>query len=321
MLLNVVHLEAIAAPVITVSQIKTELPIETDTPQKEMSNEKTEVELPSSQNDSKSDEEDPLMAFSPVTDSGKIQLNSTQFTSFPFPFLTKQFLSSFSDLSKNHLMDLKTLKFISNASPIKKTPAKRTYIRRTTGRPRKSNTKKKNDDSDTQSESAPSQISDCNAKQRPKPKRVTQIKNNNNTVMSTTKSKEVLISPSPKVIELSDHSNDPNFSQRVLMTIDVEDDTSRHSNETYMSESISNLDNLSEDLKTKLNVNNRYHRKKFGKKVEKGVSIHELIDDWESRSSAESENTNFYPKDLPEDSDCVSIISLDSKTENTEIEE
>lgn len=76
---SIVYLESIAAPVqatTTVSHIKTELPIETEVPQKGISNEKTEVELLSNQNDSKSDEEDPLMAFSPVTDSGKIQIDS-----------------------------------------------------------------------------------------------------------------------------------------------------------------------------------------------------------------------------------------------------
>lgn len=218
-------------------------------------------------------------------------------------------------------MDLKTLKFISNASTIAKTPPKRTYKRRKPIQTRKSSTKKKNDESDTQSESSPTRVSESIAGQKPKPKHTTQIQNNNNIKTPTTKPNEIKTSPSPRVIELSDQSNGSNSSQRVLMTIDVEDNTSQHSNEAYFSESIADPDNQSQDLKSKLNVNNRYHRKKFGIFVDKGTTINELMDDWESRSSAESENTNFYPKDLPEDSDCLSTISLDSKTENTEIEE
>lgn len=62
----------IAAPVVTVSQIETELPIETVIPKTEMTYEKAEVELPSNPNDSKSDEEDSFTAFSPVTGSGMI---------------------------------------------------------------------------------------------------------------------------------------------------------------------------------------------------------------------------------------------------------
>lgn len=64
----------IAAPAestVTISEIETELPIETEIPRTETSKEITEVKLLTpSQNDSKLDEENPFTAFSPVTESG-----------------------------------------------------------------------------------------------------------------------------------------------------------------------------------------------------------------------------------------------------------
>lgn len=211
---------------------------------------------------------------------------------------------------------------------MEKTPGKRTYKRRSPISARKSNTNQINDD--TQSENAPSHVNESDAKQRPKSKRTTQIQNNNNTEIDTIKPKEIETSPSPRVLKLSDYSKESNWSPYV-MTIDVEDDTSRQSNETLMSVSNANHDNQKEDFKPKLNVNNRYHRKHFGKIAEKVISVDELMDDWDSaseggrsrtnRSSVDSEITIIHPNDLPDDTDCVSIISVDSKTENTEIDE
>lgn len=227
-------------------------------------------------------------------------------------------------------MDLKSLKFIPNATNVEKTPAKRTYKRRSTI---SAKTKKINDGSDTQSENAPSQVSETNAKQRAKRKRAPQIQNNNNTDIDTIKPKEVEIGSSPVVIELSDHSNEANSSQHEL-TIDVEVNTSRNSIETHISESITILDNPVKAFKPKMNVNNRYHCKKFGKMAEISVSVNELTAEWDSASeggtstrsrrnrlSAESDVTIIYPNDPLDDSESASIISLDSRTETTEIEE
>lgn len=58
--------------------------METEIPPTEMSKKNTETKLPSSQNDSKSDEEDPLMAFSPVTESGKIQIKLAHVIPIPY---------------------------------------------------------------------------------------------------------------------------------------------------------------------------------------------------------------------------------------------
>lgn len=218
-------------------------------------------------------------------------------------------------------MDLKTLNFAPNATTVEKTPTRRTYKRRSRISARKSSTKKINDDSDTESENPPShQACKSNANQSAKPKKSTEVE----TIEPT----EVETSPSPIMIKLlSDHSNELNSSQYV-MTINVEDDTFQHSNETHtMSESNANLDHHMESFKSKLNENHRYHRKKFGKIVEKTMSVNELIDEWDSaserttRSSFESEISIINPNDLPDESDCASIISIDSRTENTEIEE
>lgn len=283
-----------------------------------------------SYNESKSDEDDPLTAFSPVTESGKNQFN---LISSPFLKLLSFHLT---DLSKNHLMDFESLKLISNSTTPRSAPAKRPpYKRRTTIPVRKSNTKKINDDSDAQSENAPSQVFESNIKSNPKKKkRASRNQNNNNTEIATVKPKKIEISSS--VFEVTDHSDETHSSQHTMVVIEVADDTSQNSNDTSVSESKRNLDNKMNDSGSKINATIYYRPKKFEKKAEKNVSVDELIDDWDSASeggrsgranrlSCDSDITFTHVKDSLVESDRESIISLnssntggDTRSENTD---